>query len=133
MSKNYPVVKKTTAIPNAADISTDTSNFNGILSVADDDVQKALDTLDEAKIKLYETSTTTATMSDAKDVHICNGSSNYVLTLPTHAGGKDIRIINKNTGAVTLTPTSGTIKGGATVILYEWESLILMSDGVDWV
>lgn len=84
-------------------------------------------------IKLIETSTTTATMSDTVDVHICNGSSNYILTLPTHVSGKEIRIINKNTGIITLSPTSGTIKGESTQVLYEWESLILLSDGTDWI
>ena len=82
--------------------------------------------------KTLETSTTTASVGDV-EVHICNGSSDYVLTLPAHESGRELRIINKNTGIVTLTPTSGTIKGSATETLYEWESVILISDGSSWI
>jgi len=67
-------------------------------------------------------------------VHICNGSSDYVLTLPAHESGRELRIIKpKNTGVATLTPTSGTIKGSATEALNQWESIILISDGTDWI
>ena len=86
-----------------------------------------------ARIKSTETSTTTATISDSVEVHICNGASDYTLTLPAHVAGKEIRIINENAGVVTLSPTSGTIKGSATEMLYEWESLILISTGTNWV
>jgi len=86
-----------------------------------------------ARIKSTETSTTTATINDSVEVHICNGASDYTLTLPAHVAGKEIRIINENAGVVTLSPTSGTIKGSATEMLYEWESLILISTGTNWV
>ena len=82
--------------------------------------------------KTLETSTTTASVGDV-EVHICNGSSDYVLTLPAHESGRELRIINKNTGVATLTPTSGTIKGSATEALNQWESIILISDGTDWI
>jgi len=82
--------------------------------------------------KTLETSTTTASVGDV-EVHICNGSSDYVLTLPAHESGRELRIINKNTGVATLTPTSGTIKGSATEVLNQWESIILISDGTDWI
>ena len=82
--------------------------------------------------KTLETSTTTASVGDV-EVHICNGSSDYVLTLPAHESGRELRIINKNTGVATLTPTSGTIKGSATEALNQWESIILISDGSSWI
>jgi len=82
--------------------------------------------------KTLETSTTTASVGDV-EVHICNGSSDYVLTLPAHESGRELRIINKNTGVATLTPTSGTIKGSATEVLNQWESIILISDGTNWL
>lgn len=85
------------------------------------------------RVKSLETSTTTATMSDGIEVHICNGTSDYTLTLPEHVSGKEIIITNSNTGVVTLSPTSGRIKGSITKTLNQWESLILISDGSDWL
>lgn len=84
------------------------------------------------RIKSMETSTGTASVGDV-EIHICNSSSDYVLTLPAHEAGREIRIINRNTGVVTITPTSGTVKGETTALLYEWESLILLSEGSHWV
>ena len=85
------------------------------------------------RVKSTETSTGTATMADTIEVHICNSASAYVLTLPTHKAGKEIRIININSGRVTLTPTSGTVKGSATEYLDVQESLILLSNGTNWL
>jgi hypothetical protein len=42
------------------------------------------------------------TVSDTVSIHICNSSSAYTLNLPTHAVGREIRIINKGAGVVTL-------------------------------
>jgi len=79
-----------------------------------------------------ETSTTTATMSDTVELHECNGTSAYTLTLPTHKAKKRITISNINTGLVTLSPTSGNISGASTQELDQYESLTLKSDGTDW-
>ena len=72
-------------------------------------------------------------MSDNVNVHVCDGASDYTLTLPTHKRWKEIRIQNRNSGVVTLSPTSGTIKGESTQFIAEQESLILLSDGTDWL
>jgi len=80
----------------------------------------------------WERSTGTATMSDNIKVHLCNSTSAYTLTLPAHKAGRDIRIVNENRGRVTLSPTSGTIKGSTTEVLRWWESIILISDGTNW-
>lgn len=85
-----------------------------------------------ARVKSYETSTTTASVSDNVEIHICNGASGYTLTLPTHSSGKTIVISNINIGTVTLSPTSGTIAGNATQVLYQYECLVLISDGTNW-
>ena len=84
------------------------------------------------RIKSLETSTGTATVGDV-EVHICNSATDYTLTLPAHEAGREIRIINKNSGTVTLTTPSGTIKGETTESLYEGEVLILISDGTDYL
>lgn len=87
----------------------------------------------EKRYKSFETSTGTYTVGDV-EVHICNSASDYTLTLPEHEAGREIRIINRSTGVVTLTPPTGTfIKGEITEELNEWESLILISDGSDWL
>jgi len=86
-----------------------------------------------SRIKSRETSTTTATMADTVEVHVCNSASDYTLTLPTHETDKEIRIINKGAGVVTLSPTSGNVKGSPTKTLNQWESLILISDNTDWL
>jgi len=89
-------------------------------------------TLDPDRARATETSTTTATMSDDVELHECNGSSNYVLTLPAHKADKIVTVTNINTGIVTLTPTSGTIFGEATELLYQYEALVIKSDGTNW-
>lgn len=88
---------------------------------------------DKIGIRITETHTSTGTMSDTVEVAICNSASAMVLTLPAHVTDKEIRIVNINTGVVTLTPTSGTVKGVATETLDQWESLIFLSDGTNWL
>lgn len=85
------------------------------------------------RAKNLSTYTDTDTMEDTDEVVVCNKATTFTLTLPTHNSGQEIRIINKGAGAVTLSPTSGNIKGSATKVLNQWESLILISDGTDWI
>ena len=80
-----------------------------------------------------EVITTTSAMSDSVEEAICNSATPITVTLPTHKIDKRIRIINKGAGTVTLSPTSGTIKGSPTESLLIWESLILLSDNTDWI
>ena len=84
------------------------------------------------RIKSTETSTGTATVSDTVEVHFCNSATDYVLTLPAQSDGKQVRIINKNTGVVTLTPVSGTIGGETTQLLYQDEVFVATSDNTNW-
>lgn len=88
---------------------------------------------DKIGIRITETHTSTGTMSNTVEVAICNSASAMVLTLPAHVTDKEIRIVNISTGVVTLTPTSGTVKGVATETLDQWESLILLNDGTNWL
>ncbi len=83
--------------------------------------------------RVTETFTGTDTMADTTEVGICNSAGAMTLTLPTHKADKEIRIININAGTVTLSPTSGNIKGAASESLYQWESLILLSDNTNWI
>ena len=87
---------------------------------------------DSDRVKSTETSTTTATVADTVEIHECNGTSDYVVTLPTHEADKVVTISNKNTGVATLTPTSGTIFGSSTELLYQYESFVIKSDGTNW-
>jgi len=52
----------------AADVSASTTNFNNILSVADDTVQKALDTLDNFSVSATTWGTITGTLSSQTDL-----------------------------------------------------------------
>jgi len=105
-------------------------------TLAGDYVQQYWDNTSDPAYTTLDSSTGTDTVG-TEAVHVCNSASGYVLTLPAHISGRQVRIINKNTGVVTLSPmgapTGGTIKGSATETLNQWESLILISDGTDWV
>lgn len=80
---------------------------------------------------IIETSTSNTTMSNNADVHICNGTIDYQVTLPTGITGKLIRIINKNTAIITL---SGSINSTtATDTLLSGESIELIYDGSEWL
>lgn len=93
-----------------------------------------------ALYRTYETSTggDTRRVSDTVSVHVCNSTTAYVLYLPTLSLGREIRIVNAGVGVVTLRPISSpginsTIKGSLTETLAQWESLILISDGANWL
>lgn len=88
---------------------------------------------DGDRVVSTETITTTSSMANTIEEAICNSASPITVTLPAHKTDKRIRIINKGTGTVTLSPTSGTIKGSPTESLGQWESLILLSDNTDWI
>ena len=64
--------------PQASQIKTKTTNFTGILSASDTDVQKALDTIDNINIPNMET--------DPLSLHL-TGSNQAVTQTPTLLGG----------------------------------------------
>ena len=82
--------------------------------------------------KFFSPSTGTDTVSDTVEVHFCNSATAYVLTLPTQVAGKQIRIINKGAGVVTLTPASGTIGGETTQDINQDDVYVATSDGTNW-
>lgn len=106
-------------------------NITGDTMTGDLQINGSL-TTGAARIKSTEISTTTATMSDTVEIHFCDGVSAYTLTLPTQVDGKEIKIINKNTGVATLSPASGNIMGESTQVINQYETIILVSDGTDW-
>jgi hypothetical protein len=59
--------------PAAKQLQTDTSNFDGVLSSADDDVQKALETLDEQS-KSAPVTTTDATLTTIATIPISDNT-----------------------------------------------------------
>lgn len=88
---------------------------------------------EQDRVTSTETSTGTGTMADTVEIHICNGSSAYALTLPAHKTDKHFTITNMNTGVVTLTPVSGTILGETTITLSQWESVDLLDDNTNYI
>lgn len=104
----FPVPTGSIPVPNAGSILTDTTNFNNILSSSDNNVQKALDTLDNhSHNSLYYTESEvntllssksdvghthddryfTETESDARFLQLSGGTLTGTLTLPQNAVG----------------------------------------------
>ncbi|MHA1470222.1 MAG: hypothetical protein ACTSSP_06625, partial [Candidatus Asgardarchaeia archaeon] len=98
--------------PWADQIQTDTTNFNNILSASDDDIQKALDSLDEIG-DLGDVDTTG--IADNKIFQYNSTSGNWEVTdSPTFA---DLTV-NGNVGIGTASPTANLdVKGNLTTAL----------------
>jgi len=118
-----------------ADIATELTNsiLYGVMG-ATPDVQSlrvnARLTTSQGRVKSTETSTSTATMSDTVEVHFCDSTTPYSLTLPTNEAGKEIKVINKNTGLVTL--IGDLIMGETSQALNQYDTIILVGDGTNW-
>lgn len=96
-----------TASGGAALVGTDTTDFDGILSAADDTVQKALDTLDNGVLAWTEV-TTTSQAASGNNGYIANNGALVTITLPaTSAVGEIIRITGKGTGGWRLATRAG--------------------------
>jgi len=76
------------------------------------------------------------TMLSSEDVSLVSASVQAVtVTLAAHSTGKVVRLKKTDSSAntVTIQGASGTIDGGASLILYsQYESVTLISDGVNW-
>jgi hypothetical protein len=80
----FPVPVSSIPSPKASNIITDTTTFNGILSSADNTVQKALNTLDDHNHNsLYYTETE----SDSRFLQLSGGTVTGTLTLPQNTVG----------------------------------------------
>ena len=95
-------------------------------------VQGSFET-DGERIVSTETFTATGTMSDTVEEAIGNRATAHTLTLPAHKVDKRIRLTNIGVGVWTISPTSGNIKGSGTAALNQFESLITLSDGTNWL
>jgi hypothetical protein len=82
--------------------------------------------------KKTETSTSTSSISNDVGTHFCNSSANYTLTLPANTLGKATTVINKGAGVVTLIPLSGSISGGSSVSISQYDVALLFGDGTNW-
>jgi hypothetical protein len=80
----------------------------------------------------YTTVSKTAnyTASNGDDVW-CNGT--FTVTLPTASTTTRVKISNQGTGAITVTPASGTIIGNSSMVLgTQFSSVELSSNGTNW-
>ncbi|NDD75634.1 MAG: hypothetical protein EBZ40_11765, partial [Gammaproteobacteria bacterium] len=66
----------------------------------------------------------------------CSNASSVAVTLPQATGsfgaGFYLDIANVNAGVVTITPTTSTINGAASLVLNRFLSVRLVSDGTNW-
>lgn len=72
------------------------------------------------------------TLTDDQFVEVNSGAA-VAITLPASSlnAGRAYRIFNKGAGAVTITPNgSDTIKGAATMVLAQYDDVLLQSDGL---
>lgn len=82
---------------------------------------------------------TTYTMLSADEAKLItfNNASSVAVTLPqaTTTGftnGAFFHIFNRGAGAVTITPTTSTVNGGATLVLNQSQGAYVMSDGTNY-
>ena len=82
--------------------------------------------------KTTSSSTGTTTIADNVDVHFCESSASYVVTLPNQLGGKQIRIVNRGTGMIQIVPQSGSIGASSLQEINYTDNVLLTSDGSNW-
>lgn len=142
MSLNYPAIQRLgTAVPLAADITTDVGSFNNNLGAGDVDVQEALETLDDLAvsytIKNVRNEVNDYTVVPTDGTIIADGTSNTVtITLPAApATGQvfNIACIN-STNAVDVDFNSKNFYDSATnEVLFKGENLTVQYNGTYWV
>lgn len=127
--------------PKARQVVTSTTNFNNNLSAADDNVQDALDTLDNLAVGSSQSVVTTTTaynVTTANDVVIGNTQGGaFSITLPTAVGSTKPYTIKRigtgNNNLTIATTSSQTIDGSTTIdLIVTNTSVTLTSDGSNW-
>lgn len=126
------------AVANAVNVSTSTTNFNGILSTVDVNVQQALDSIDDYMALINVSSNVTLTRNR---VHLVDTSSARSLTLPAPVAGHSCKIVIKDatgsadTNNITIV-RSGTEKIETVAASYVYStplgSITLFDNGTDW-
>lgn len=87
------------------------------------------------KVNAYSAETTGRTLTDTDQVVECSTGS-FTITLPTAVGrtGREFKIINTGTGTITVAAAGGElICGESTIDLYQWDSIIIISNGTGWI
>lgn len=89
-------------------------------------------------IRAVTSTSDTLLFSDNKNVVTYDNSSSIAVTLPQagtagFGAGWFVEIKNKDSGVVTITPTTSTIDGNATLVLNEGESAKIFSDGSNYI
>lgn len=101
------------SIVDAEDSGTDTTNFDGNLSAADDTVQKALDTLDDlaAGGMVYPGAGIALSTGSAWDTSIANNSAdwNTAFGWGDHATAGYLTSVTNSDGTLTISPTTGDV------------------------
>lgn len=80
--------------------------------------------------------TDTVNLDSSYHTVICNKGTAMSVNLPAVASntGREYRIANKGAGVVTVDPNaSEAIGNGTTLTLNQWQSCIIVSDGVQWL
>jgi hypothetical protein len=81
------------------------------------------------------TATATYSATSTDQLIIANSTAAFTITLPSAATagtGRYYWVKNINTATITVTSTSGTIDGAASVTLRQWESRAIVSSGTNW-
>lgn len=125
-------------VANAVNVSTSTTNFNGLLSSADVQVQQALDSIDDYMALVSVSGDVTLTRNR---VHIVDTSSARSLTLPAPVAGHSCKIVIKDATGSADTNNITIVRNGANKIetvaasyVYSTPlgSITLFDNGTDW-
>lgn len=79
------------------------------------------------------TMTATGTIPAYADVVLVNSAGAATVTLPAHVSGRKLTVKSIGAGAITISPTSGTIDGAGTASLAaQYDVYQLISNGTNW-
>lgn len=119
-------------VPIAADYTVTVRNSDGVVFTTT--MQQLADLFQSlASLNLAVSIISSNTTLIAQQLVIANSAGVFNITLPASSlnTGRGYRIFNKGAGAVTILPNgSDTIAGSASLVLAQYESCTLYSDGV---
>jgi hypothetical protein len=122
-------------IQSVSDLTNWIAGTSGNITVTDDgDGTITLKAIGSTKNVTQITGTDTLTPAQQGLIE-CNSATAITLNLPTASGntGVSFSITNINTGTVTIDPNvAETIQGDATFDLYQYENIVITSNGTNW-
>lgn len=124
---NYP-----NQVPVAADYAPFVRDSDGVLKTAT--MQQLADLFASlSSLNLGVTVLSLATVLSDEQLVVANSAGALAITLPASSlnTGRGYRIFNKGAGAATITPNGAdTIAGAANLVLAQYDSVVLYSDGL---